>query len=42
LNFTVVCLKLSSLFSHVFSLLPPPWLSDMSISPFIMDADERL
>jgi hypothetical protein len=29
----------------VFSLLPPSllrWLSDASVSPFIMDADERL
>jgi hypothetical protein len=45
LNFTVVCLKLSSLLSHVFSLLPPSllrWLSDAYVSPFIMDVDERL
>jgi hypothetical protein len=44
LNFTVVCLKLPSLLSHVFSLLPPllRWLSDVYVSPFIMDTDERL
>jgi hypothetical protein len=45
LNFTVVCLKLPSLLSHMFSLLPPSlsrWLSDASVSPFIMDADEHL
>jgi hypothetical protein len=34
LNFTIVCLKLPSLLSHVISLLPPllRWLSDVSLS----------
>jgi hypothetical protein len=43
LNFTVVCLKLPSLLSHVFSLLPPllRWLSDVYVSPFIMTNGQR-